>query len=132
MGVLSEWRNKSSWLPLPSDQCELDVENKLLYQDNIETSSRPTSNASEHIRLLSRRNGFGINKGWLILTMVNTLLLCISIILNKDIFWDFTRHCIKETSAYCQSPLKSNLARTWTQADFQSSNHRIVSITSIS
>ena len=101
MDAFVEWRKKWSWMPLPADHSDLDVENKLLYQDDTETSNRRPSDNSEDIQPLLRRNIFGSNKSWLFLTIINMLLVCVSVILNKNTFWNFERSCIKETSAYC-------------------------------
>jgi Mycotoxin biosynthesis protein UstYa len=100
--MFSEWRNKRPWMPLPKNHDDLDVENKLLPQDDTETSSRRSSDTQDEIRPLPKRNGMGISKAWLFLTIFNTFLVCVSVILTKMAFWDFTRACIKETSAYCK------------------------------
>ncbi|KAN0099595.1 protein of unknown function (DUF3328) domain containing protein [Hyaloscypha variabilis] len=100
MGIFSEWRNKRFWTPIPSNHGDLDVENKLLGRDDTEASSRRTSDVSEEIRLLWTGKGFGISKTWLILTVFNAVILSVSVILNKSNFLDFTRSCIRETSAY--------------------------------
>jgi hypothetical protein len=121
MGIFSEWKNRRVWTPIPSNHGDLDVENKLLGRDDIEASSRRTSDVSEEIRPLWTRNGFGISKTWLILTIFNAVILGVSVGLNESNFLDFTRSCIRETSAYCRgsSFLSSRLTRNWIKTDFQ-------------
>jgi hypothetical protein len=101
MGAFLEWRKKGSWTPLPKVDRDSDVEDKPLYQDNIETSSQQTVDQLEEAPSLSNRDIFAINKSWLFLTTFNTILFCVSVILNKSTFWDFERSCIKQTSSYC-------------------------------
>lgn len=101
MGAFLEWRKNGFWTPLPNGERDSDIEDKPLYQDDIETSSQQTVNQFEEAPSLSKRDTFAINKSWLFLTTFNTLLFCVSVIVNKSTFWDFERSCIKQTSAYC-------------------------------
>ena len=92
-------------MPLPTDNEDVDVENKLLDEHDSETSSRRSSETSEETRPKPKGYRFQISKSWLLLTIFNTILVCVSVILNKNAYWDFTRSCIRETSAYCRNSL---------------------------
>ena len=90
---------------LPTDKEDVDVENKLLDQHDTETSSRRLSDSSEEIRTTPTPNSRKVSKSWLVLTICNTLLVSISVFLNRNAFSNFTRSCIRETSAYCRNSL---------------------------
>jgi len=89
---------------LPTDKEDVDVENKLLDQHDTETSSRRLSDSSEE-KETPTWNSHKVSKSWLVLTTFNMILVSISIILNRNASSNFTRSCIRETSAYCKNSL---------------------------